>query len=89
MDPHSRQGMTQLKRLGTLTDVIYALTVWRLYLLIPRPGEEGWGWRDMGSFFSDNRPILVLIVIGLVFIVIYWTQNNMLASRLARTDSRH
>ena len=34
-------GMMQLQRLGTLADVIYSITIWRIFMLIPRPGVKG------------------------------------------------
>ena len=89
MDAPALRGMKQLRRLTILTDVVYALVIWRMFMFIPRPGDEGWGWRDAGSFFSDNLPVLILIVIGVTFTIIYWTQNNLLTSSLTRTDGRH
>jgi uncharacterized membrane protein len=89
MAPLARRGVMQLRRLTNLTDVVYGLVIWWLFLFIPRPGEEGWGWRDAGTFVSENLPVLILIVIGVTFTIIYWSQNNLLTSSLSRTDGRH
>jgi uncharacterized membrane protein len=85
----TRRGVIQLRRLQTLTDVVYAIVLFRLFLLIPRPGDAGWGWGSISAFVGDNVFVLVLIVIGLAFTIIYWSQNNELSSRLERTDGRH
>jgi uncharacterized membrane protein len=79
----------QLRRLQRLTDVIYALVLWRIFTFIPKPGGEGWEGNSLGEFLAANLPVFALIVIGLAFTIIYWLQNNSLFGNLARTDGRH
>jgi uncharacterized membrane protein len=83
------QGARQVRRLERITDVVYALVLWRLFVLIPKPGDAGWHWDTIGAFLKDEVLTFVLIAIGLVFTIIYWTQHNALFSKLARTDGRH
>lgn len=85
----SQPQSLQLKRLQRLTDVVYALVLWRIFTFIPKPGGEGWAGDSAGEFLAANLPVLVLIVIGLAFTIIYWLQNNSLYGNLARTDGRH
>ena len=85
--PGEKRWVRQLVRLETLMDVIYGLTIWRLFQLLPRPmeGETRSVWE---VFTDDLRPILT-VVIGIIIVIIYWMQSNLLFGHLERTDSRH
>ena len=84
----SSMGSMQLSRLRTLSDVIYALVIWRAFEIIPRPGVDG-EWASVGAYFAENWPVFVLIAISLIFTIIYWSQSNTLLGALERTDTRH
>ncbi len=79
----------QLNRLKTLTDVVYAIVIWRLFLLLPKPDSPEWDLGTFGGFMSANVMVFITIIIGLTFTIIYWTQNNALFSKLRKTDGRH
>ncbi len=87
--PKPRRRILQLSRLETLTDVVYAIVLWRLFMLIPKPSGTQWHWGYFLEFFADNAMTFVLVVIGLVVTIIYWGQNNLLSGSLAKTDGRH
>ena len=82
-------GVQQLKRLSTLTDVVFGITIWRIFMLIPRPGANAGNWPSLGEYFRSEWLALLVIIVGLIFTIVYWLQNNTLSSRLARTDSKH
>jgi hypothetical protein len=82
-------GVRQLQRLGTLADVVYGITVWRIFLLIPRPGVRDASWSSLGGYFRSEWLALIILLVGLTFTIVYWLQNNTLSSRLARTDTKH
>ena len=82
-----KRWVRQLVRLETLMDVVYALAIWRLFQLLPRPMEDE--TRTLWEVFTDNpRPVLT-VAIGMVIVIIYWMQNNLLFGHLERTDSKH
>ncbi len=82
-----KRWVRQLARLEILIDVVYALVIWRLFQLIPRPVENE--TRSVWELFSDNpRPVLT-VAIGIVIVIVYWLQSNTLFGHLERTDSRH
>ena len=83
-----RRQSQQLVRLQRLTDVVYALVIWRLFQFMPKPEEE-YRWQDFGNFVVQNGMVFVLIIIGFVFTMIYWVQSNAAFTKLAGTDNRH
>jgi uncharacterized membrane protein len=84
-----RRSVLQLSRLETLTDVVYALVLFRMFLLIPTPDHTEWHWGYFLEFFGDNAITFALVAIGLAVTIIYWGQNNLLMGSLAKTDPRH
>lgn len=82
------RGTRQLRRLEMLMDVVYALVIWRLFMLMPRPEKIG-EWRSLSSFLSSNVELFVIAGLALIIVIIYWIQNNALFGYLDRTDNRH
>jgi hypothetical protein len=82
-------GVLQLQRLCTLSDVVYAITIWRAFMLIPRPGINDANWSSLGEYFRSEWLALLVILVGLIFTIVYWLQSNTLSSKLARTDTKH
>jgi uncharacterized membrane protein len=84
-----RRAMLQLNRLETLSDVVFAIVIWRAFMILPNPLEAEVGWRTIGGFFAEEWPAFLAVGIGLAFTIIYWLQNNVLLGHLERTDGRH
>jgi uncharacterized membrane protein len=78
----------QLKRLETLIDVIFGITIWRLFMLLPRP-EENPEWTSLLDMLSDSGLNFAVAIIALIIVIIYWIQSNLLFRYLVRTDSWH
>lgn len=91
VEDNARQKRTvlQIIRLERMIDVVYAIIIWRCFMLLPRPTSEQLNWELIGTFLSDNVGAFVVVFIGIVFTIIYWIQNNILFGNLASTDSRH
>lgn len=81
---------SQLTRLATLTDVVYAVALVMVITWLPLPEEShsvGTVWLfDLWAEFSDN---IIGVVLGLLFSIIYWLRSNKLMSPLERTDGVH
>ena len=88
MSNETRGRSQQLVRLQRVTDVVYALVLWRLFQLMPNPEDES-QWRDFGDFLVQNGMTFLLIIIGIIFTMIYWIQSNAAFSKLACTDNKH
>ena len=85
----SRRESLQLKRLARMIDVVYAIVIWRIFILLPSPTAEQLSWEHIGSFLIDNIGTFLMVLIGIVVTIIYWIQNNVMFGNLQSTDSRH
>jgi uncharacterized membrane protein len=86
--PGRRRETSQLRRLETLTDVVYGIAIWRVFMLFPRPDEPAWNWLSWREFFAAEGLTVVLIGIGVVVLIIYWLQSNTLFSLVERADGK-
>ena len=85
---HKREYL-QLHRLERMFDVVYAIVIWRIFLLLPSPTAEQLSWEHIGTFLGANIGIFLMVIIGIAVTIIYWIQNNVLFGNLQSTDSRH
>jgi uncharacterized membrane protein len=83
-----RREQTSLKRLQTLLDVLYALMIFRLWSLLPRPTQEQIETRDLFGMFDEHGIDLLIMVIGIILVIIYWGQSNQQLGNLERVDGR-
>jgi uncharacterized membrane protein len=88
MPETKKKEILQLRRLQRLMDVVFALVIWRIFMLLPRP-EENPQWQSVFDMLSDKWPSFIICVLALVIVIIYWVQNNALFGLLQRTDGRH
>jgi uncharacterized membrane protein len=82
-------GRRQLRRLESLTDVIFALAIWRIFMLLPRPGEGDRSFSTILEMYRGDAAVLAIVLIGFVLMIVYWIQNNAVFGALERTDNRH
>ncbi len=82
---------TQLRRLETLTDCVYAVALVLVIQWLPLPHESSLtgGPVQLGALLADHLPNLAGAGIGLVFIIIYWMRSNTRMALLDRTDAVH
>lgn len=82
---------TQLRRLETLTDCAYAVSLVLIIQWLPLPSESASGGVRvlLGELFSEYAGNLVSIGIALAFVIIYWLRSNSRTALLERTDTVH
>jgi hypothetical protein len=78
-----------LKRLERLTDVVYGIIVWQLFMLIPTPDTAGKEWGSVGAYLADSGLTLAVVLVGVGWTIVYWLQSNRLFAVLETTDSWH
>lgn len=83
-----RRQTSQLRRLETLSDVVYGVAIWRVFMLFPRPDEPAWSWHSWREFFAAEGLTVVLIGIGVGVLIIYWLQSNTLFSLVEGADGK-
>ncbi len=79
----------QLRRLHTLVDVIYALLIFRLFMMLPNPESSEVAGFDPLIIFTEGGDRFVMLIIGFILILIYWFQSNKTTGNLVKTDGKH
>lgn len=80
-------GRRQLRRLEILTDVIFAIAIWRVFMMLPRPDEDSFA--SIVEMYRGHASVLAIVLIGFVIMIMYWIQNNAVFGALERTNNRH
>jgi uncharacterized membrane protein len=81
---------SQLARLATLTDVVYAVGLVLVIQWLPLPEEShGGGVVWLADLWAEYATNIVAVIIGVVFIILYWIRSNTLMTALDRTDGKH
>lgn len=82
-------GRRQLRRLEILTDVIFAIAIWRIFMMLPRPGDADRSFGTILEMYRGQAAVLAIVLIGFVLMIVYWIQHNAVFGALDRTDNRH
>ena len=82
-------GRRQLRRLEMLTDVVFAIAIWRVFMLLPRPSGGDRSFSSIVEMYRGEVAVLAIVLIGFVLMIVYWIQNNAVVGALERTDKRH
>jgi uncharacterized membrane protein len=78
----------QVRRLETLIDVVFGITLWRLFILLPRPADNP-EWKTLVDMLADSGMQFLVVFIALVIVIIYWLQSHTLFKHLVKTDVVH
>jgi uncharacterized membrane protein len=87
-NPTSAKNL-KLIRLERVMDVVYALVIWRLFMILPKPEKGEGGTNTVLDLFINNWDTFVIVLLGLVIVIIFWLQNNSLFAYLKATDRIH
>lgn len=82
-------GSRQLRRLERMMDVVFALAIWQMVMILPRPNPEQPEWETVWEMLTDRRMDFAGPLVGILILVVYWVQNNAHFSRLRATDPVH
>ena len=70
-------------------DVVYALVIWRLFMILPRPEEGESGVTTVLELLVNNWDTFIIVLLALVIVIVFWLQNNSLFACLKATDRIH
>lgn len=79
----------QLLRLERLTDLVYALVIWRIFTMLPRPSFDNPEWETVGEMLISEWAGFVVPFLAILIVIVYWLQSNSLLGRLKSTDAIH
>lgn len=80
------RGERQLKRLMTIIDVLYALMIFRAFLLMPNPDIDDFTARELVSVLKDSYLNYLVMAVGMILILLYWGQSHVIFGNLKRVD---
>jgi uncharacterized membrane protein len=78
----------QLNRLTRVVDVVFALVIWRAFMLLPHAGENP-AWTSVADMLADEWQVFGVVLLLTLIVIIYWQQHNMITRHLIATDARH
>ena len=78
-----------LRRLETLIDVVFALVVWRIFMILPRPSADELEMLSIAKLLVNEYPKFIIATISILMVIVYWLQNNQLYKYLGKTDAVH
>lgn len=79
----------QLFRLERLTDVVFALVIWRIFMILPRPSFDNPEWETVWDMLSSEWAGFVVPVLAILIVIVYWLQSHSLMNRLESTNAVH
>ena len=77
----------ELRRLETLIDTVFAIVIVVIVIDLPAP-EESVAF-DLASFIAFRVNSLILAMLGVIVLLVYWFQSNLLLGNLVRTNGAH
>jgi len=83
------RGFKQMMRVITIIDMLYALLIYQLFRLMPRPEVDGFTREELTEVLGHSYLNYLGIFVGMVLILLYWSQSNLQYGNMDRTDGRH
>jgi len=83
------RGVGLLNSVKIVINVIYALLIFQVFLILPRPGDPLLEYQTLSQIYSENLSQLLVIVVGLILIIMYWIQFNRQLGNLVRSSPMH
>ena len=78
-----------LNSLRIVINVLYALMIFQIFLILPRPDDPELEYSTLEQIYSDNVNVLLVMIVGLVMTITYWMQFNKLVGNLVRSSAMH
>ena len=83
------RGIGLLNSIRVVINVLYALMIFQVFLILPRPDDPELKYHTLGQIYSENLNQILVIVVGLILIIMYWIQFNRQLGNLVRSSPSH
>ena len=83
------RGVGLLNSVVIVINILYALLIFQVFMILPRPGDPELEYNTLGQIYSENLTQILVIVVGLILIVMYWIQFNRQLGNLVRSSPIH
>jgi len=88
-EAEKERGVGLLNSIRIVVNVLYALLIFQAFLILPRPDDPLLEYNSLSQIYADNLMQLLVIVVGLILIIIYWIQFNLLLGNIKRSSPMH
>lgn len=88
-EAEKERGRELLFSLKILINLLFALLIFQVFIILPRPDDPELDYFSLNQIFSGNLDKLMVMFVGLILIVIYWIQINKQLGNLVRSSAFH
>jgi hypothetical protein len=88
-EAEKERGVGLLNSVRIVINVLYALLVFQVFMILPRPDDPELKYQSLGQIYSENVMQIVVIAVGLILIIMYWVQFNRQLGNLVRSSPIH
>jgi uncharacterized membrane protein len=78
-----------LTRLEMMIDVVFALTIWKIFMILPRPSVEEIEILSIAKLIMAEYIRFIIAFVSVLMVSVYWIQNNKLFKYLHHTNTTH
>ena len=83
------RGASLLSSVKIVINVLFALLIFQIFLILPRPDDPALTRSTLMEVFAQNGMTLLAILIGITFVIIYWIQFNRQIGNLTWSTPVH
>lgn len=88
-EAEKERGVNLLSSIKIVINVLFALLIFQVFLILPRPGDPELEHKFLTQVFTENTTVLLTMLVGLILIIVYWTQSNSLLGNITRSTPIH
>ena len=83
------RGVSLLSSVRIVINVIYALLIFQVFLILPRPDDPELQYHTLEQIYSENLMEVLVILVGIILVIMYWIQFNRQLGNLVRSSPMH
>jgi len=83
------RGVGLLNSINIVINVLYALLIFQVFMILPRPDDPELKYHSLGQIYAENVNQILVIIVGLILVIMYWIQFNRQLGNLVRSSPMH